>query len=225
MLKASNYLLLRRIGLAVMIFLSICISMYAFAFQLQLIGDPSFHVRFDQVPIQAAMHVLGGGTVLLIGGFQFSTSLRRNRPQLHRLLGRTYLLLVLVGGIGGLMLAPSSAGGLVAHYGFGLLAVLWLFSGWQAYACIRRGDVRSHQAWMMRNFALTFGAVMLRVYLGMFTAAGISFEDSYPVTAWISWVPNLILIEWYLALKARPPRSQADFRDPPMMRRAEPIAD
>ncbi len=53
---------------------------------------------------------------------------------------------------------------------------------------------------MLRNFALTFAAVTLRIYLNVFAAIGVDFSESYPVVAWLAWVPNLILIEWYLAL-------------------------
>jgi hypothetical protein len=50
------------------------------------------------------------------------------------------------------------------------------------------------------DFSLTFAAVTLRVYLGMFAALDVAFDDAYQSVAWISWVPNLILIEWYLIL-------------------------
>ena len=148
------------------------------------------------------MHVIGGGIVLLAGGFQFWQGLRLRLPRVHRWTGRVYLSFVLIGGIGGLILAPNSDGGLVANFGFGTLAVLWLFSGYQAYVSIRRGDIAAHRAWMMRNYAMAFGAVTLRIYLGMFQIWDVPFDEAYPVTAWISWVPNLIMIEWYLALRA-----------------------
>lgn len=187
-------------AIGLMIFLSIAIALHAFAFQLRVSGDPAFHLRFDTMPVSSTMHVIGGGIVLLLGGFQFVGAIRRRYPLAHRNMGRVYLVFVLVGGTGGLLLAPFSDGGIVAHFGFGILAILWLFSGWQAYAAIRRGDVATHRAWMLRNFAMTFGAVTLRLYLGIFTAMDIPFSESYPTVAWISWVPNLILIEWYLAL-------------------------
>ena len=84
--------------------------------------------------------------------------------------------------------------------GFGMLAVVYLFSGAVAFKAIRQGDVATHKEWMMRNFSLAFGAVTLRIYLGFFAVAGVPFHESYPVVAWIAWVPNLILVEWYLAL-------------------------
>ena len=185
--------------LGLMILTSVMIGLYALSFQARMSGAPSFHLRFDQMPVFTTMHVLGGAVVLLVGGFQFVAGLRRKFPLVHRWMGRLYLSFVLIGGIGGLVMAPVSDGGLVAHFGFGTLAVFWLFSGWQAYAAIRRGDVKAHQAWMMRNFAMAFGAVTLRIYLGLFTALEVPFSESYPVVAWISWVPNLVLVDWYLA--------------------------
>ena len=185
----SNWL--SRISLWLMILSSVAIGLYAFAFQAGMQGDPDTHARFAEWPV-------------------FWSKLRRDHINIHRWLGRIYLAFVLVGGVGGLVLSPNSDGGLVAHFGFGMLAVLWLFSGWQAYASIRRGDIASHKAWMMRNFSMTFGAVMLRVYLGLFAVAGVDFVDSYPTVAWIAWVPNLILVEWYLAFKSAKQKPQGN---------------
>lgn len=180
---------------------SIAIGLYALSFQLRLTGSPDFHARFDEMPIASTLHVVSGGIVLLVGAIQFWRQLRANYPSLHRWLGRIYLAFVLLGGIGGLIMAPVSEGGVVAHFGFGLLAVLWLFSGARAYLAIRAGQVKIHQEWMLRNFAMAFAAVTLRIYLGLFALAGVPFEASYPTVAWISWVPNLLLVEWWLTLQ------------------------
>ena len=56
---------------------------------------------------------------------------------------------------------------------------------------------------MMRNYALTFAAVTLRMELGLIGALGYEFEVAYPVVAWLAWVPNLVLVEWWL-LARRP---------------------
>ena len=189
------------IGLTIMTLMSIAIGLYAFGFQARLTGDPTFHLRFDSMPLASTMHVVGGGLVLLTGALQFWRGLRMKMPVLHRWLGRIYLTFVLLGGIGGLMLAPVSDGGVVAHFGFGMLAVLWLFSGGRAYQAIRAGNIQVHREWMMRNFAMAFGAVTLRIYLGLFAAAGVDFPEAYPAVAWLAWVPNLLVVEWWLTLR------------------------
>jgi uncharacterized membrane protein len=183
---------------------SILIAGHAFLFQAGLSGGADFQARFAEVPLFAAFHVLGSGLALLIGGFQFLPGIRARRIYLHRWLGRVYLIAVLLGGIGGLILSARADGGLAGQAGFFLLAVVWLVSGWQAYAAIRRGDVQAHRIWMIRNFALTFAAVTLRIYLGVATGAlGIAFEAFYPLVAWLCWVPNLVVAEWLIIASPR----------------------
>jgi uncharacterized membrane protein len=194
------------LAVAALILLSIPIGLYAFGFQFAGIGDPAFQARFATSPVMAAFHVIGGGFALLAGGFQFSTRLRRRAPTLHRWLGRFYLVVVLFGAIGGAALATMATGGLVARIGFFLLAVLWLWSGTAAYLAIRAGNVDAHRRWMVRNFALTFAAVTLRIELPMLSLIfAAPFEAAYPVVAWLAWVPNLVVAEWIVL--ARRPRA------------------
>jgi uncharacterized membrane protein len=187
----------------VMIVMSVPVAIYAFGFQLRMAGDPEFWARFDTQPLLSGMHVLGAGLALLIGGFQFSGRIRQKFINLHRWLGRTYLSAALVGGIGGFAIALNADGGLVAKFGFAMLAVVWLYSSGQAYTAIRAKDIATHREWMMRSFALAFAAVTLRIYLGVLQALGFSFSEAYPVTAWLSWVPNLLLVEWWLLKPSR----------------------
>lgn len=65
---------------------------------------------------------------------------------------------------------------------------------------------------MMRNFTMAFGAVTLRIYLGIFSASGVPFQESYPVVAWLSWVPNLLIVEWVL-LRTGMDRTKAQTND------------
>jgi hypothetical protein len=61
---------------------------------------------------------------------------------------------------------------------------------------------------MMRNFALAFAAVTLRICLGASVAVGLPFETSYRWIAWISWIPNLVLAE--LLIRNRAGRGSAN---------------
>lgn len=70
---------------------------------------------------------------------------------------------------------------------------------------MRRGDIATHRQWMMRNFALTFAAVTLHIYLNILTGPlEISFAEAYASVAWISWVPNLLIVEWFLLRRELP---------------------
>ena len=198
----------KQYGLIAVILLAVPVGLYAYLFQAGMTGDPAFQVRFAEVPLFAAFHVLGGGTILIIGGFQFIAAIRARRIAVHRWIGRVYLSGVLIGGVGGFVLAFGAAGGPVARVGFGLLAIVWLTSGTLAYRAVRGGDLSRHRLWVTRNYALAFAAVMLRVQLPILQGGfGLDFESAYAIVAWASWVPNLILVDWWL-------RAPAD-TDPP----------
>lgn len=179
--------------------LSIPVAIYGLAFTFAPALNPDFHARLATLGWYGPAHFLGGGIALLIGGFQFVAPLRARYPGVHRWIGRIYLGAVLVGGIGGIGIATIAHGGKAAQVGFGLLAVLWLYSGARAWAAIRAGDIAMHRRWMIRNFALTFGAVTLRIELGLFTGVlGWPFDEAYVAVAWLAWVGNLVVAEWWL---------------------------
>jgi len=141
-------------------------------------------------------HVFASAVALALGPFQFATRLRAARPALHRWSGRIYLGIgVLLGGLAGLLVAFDAFGGLIARFGFACLAVAWLFTGIKAYLANRAGDIASHRRWMVRNFALTFAAVTLRLWLPGLVASGVTMEVAYPVIAWLCWVPNVVVAE------------------------------
>ena len=145
------------------------------------------------------LHATCSVIALIVGPFQFLPGLRARQPSLHRWLGYFYLAVgVGIGGVSGLLLAFTAYGGLVSGAGFALLAGLWLFTGVHAILSAKQRDFELHRIWMMRNYALTFAGVTIRIYLGLFFASGLKFEEFYPTLAWLCWVPNLIFVEWWL---------------------------
>lgn len=140
-------------------------------------------------------HVAGGMVALALGPFQFIAAIRRRWPRVHRILGRSYLTGIAVGGIAGLWMARLAYGGTIGQAGFATLAVLWLATSAMALSRIRAGDVQGHRAWMVRSFALTFAAVTLRLYLPIPMILGVDFEVAYAAIAWACWVPNLLVAE------------------------------
>jgi hypothetical protein len=92
-------------------------------------------------------------------------------------------------------MALRAFGDPVSQSGFAVLAVLWVCSGLAAYLAVRASDVASHRRWMIRNFALIFAAVTLRICLPGSMALGLEFELVYPVIAWLCCVPNLVVAE------------------------------
>lgn len=189
------------VGNGLLYLLALGVAGYAvFAYSFLPLGSlvhPDMKANFLAHPAGIYAHAFASVFALALGPFQFSTHLRQKRINVHRWLGRAYLGVgVLVGGLSGLYMAQFAYGGYVAKLGFATLALLWLYSGLRAYRAIRRGAIAEHSKWMIRNYSLTFAAVMLRLYLPSSMAAGVEFSLAYPIIAWLCWVPNLAFAEW-----------------------------
>ncbi|MGB3299495.1 MAG: DUF2306 domain-containing protein [Phormidesmis sp.] len=157
-------------------------------------------------------HVIGAMLAIAIGPFQFlPTSINRRYRKLHRWLGKTYMVGVLLGGLGGLYMSFLAYGGFPAKVGFAMLAVAWLFSGYMAYRHIKDREIQLHRQWMIRNYALTFSGATLRLWLAVFGLVGVEFVESYILVAWLCWVPNLIVSEWMISQIRDKEHSSTDF--------------
>jgi uncharacterized membrane protein len=194
---------MRWIGAVLLYALSILVCATAWYLYTALpIGDavpPALGRVFRENRVAVTLHVFCASVALLLGQLQFSHTLRRRAPRMHRWIGRVYLGVgVLIGGSAGLFLAPQSGGGPVARAGFLGIALVWLVTGAVAYRTIRRGDIAAHRRWMTRNFSVTLGAVTLRLYLGAGQLLHVPFETVYPIAAWLSWTLNLLVAEWWL---------------------------
>jgi len=199
----------KRIIYGLLVFFAVAISGYAFSYlALGLeVGFPSMkpeEVR-NSLLWQSFfyLHIIFGGLALLVGVFQFSGRLRQ-KVTLHRTLGATYLAGVVLGGGAGFALSLFAEGGIVAKTGFNLLAITWLFTSWKAYDSIKKRDIDSHQAWMIRSYAACCAAITLRLVLPFETAVlRMDFTTSYQIVAWLCWVPNMLWAEWFLQRKER----------------------
>ena len=160
-----------------------------------------------------AVHATLAATALLLGPVQFLPRLRARAPQVHRWIGRAYVFGCLGAAGPGLILAMGSDAGPVAQSGFATLAVLWFVVTARALQLAMAGRIAEHRRWMVRSFAMTFGAVMLRLYLPIAPMLGFSFLDGYRAASWLSWVLNLMAAELYLNrawVSARLRRQPAD---------------
>ncbi len=195
---------MRRSWWVTVVVLSSAVAAYAAAVLiLPHFGPPFVAELRTRFALPLAMHLAGGSLALAVGAWQLHTQLRTRHPSMHRWLGRVYVIAVLVGGLGAVMLAPGSQEGIVTHWGFGLLAVAWLGTTVEAYRAIRRRDLASHRRWMLRSYALTLAAVTLRIYLPLSQVLGLPFGPSYQVIAWLCWVPNLLLVERFVVARPR----------------------
>lgn len=145
-------------------------------------------------------HALFASIALAIGVPQMSHKFREKYPKLNLTFRKIYFISVIIASITGFMLAFTSQGGLVNTFGFGILAVIWFYSCIRAILADRSNDMPAFRLWMVRNYTLTFAAVTLRIYLGLFfaTLGYDQFDNFYPTLGFLCWVPNIVVSEWFL---------------------------
>lgn len=178
-------------------FLSIGVGIYAYV-SVPMGGSPAPPVLANLFARPwLALHAALAGTALIIGPFQFLKAVRARRT-LHRTLGKVYVVSCIISGSAGFLMAFGNTSGPVAGFGFGTLAVVWVYSTAQAWRMAQARRFDEHRRWMIRSFALTFGAVTLRIYIPLSQVMGIDFAEAYQAIAWLAWVPNLMLAEVFL---------------------------
>ena len=160
-------------------------------------------------PFWLPVHATFAAIALLLVPFQFWTTPAGGRRRWHKLAGRAYVIACLLAAPAGLVLAFGATTGPVSTAGFGTLAVVWFTAnalGWRAAV---QGRFADHRRWMIRSFAMTFGAVTLRLYLPIGPLLGIGFDDAYRAISFLAWVPNLIVAEWLMRTWLSRPRFPA----------------
>jgi uncharacterized membrane protein len=186
-----------------MLAMALLVAHEAFRYLLSGRFDGLFHQRYLAVYPVVLAHGLASLAALALGPTQFWPWLRRREPRLHRDAGKMYLLCVGVGGATGLVMGARALGGLPAKLAFCTFAVLWLATAALAWRAAGRRRFGEHRAWMVRNYALTFAAVVLRVSLHSLQDAGFTLEEVYPYLGWLSWGASLMAAEALLRLDRR----------------------
>lgn len=119
------------------------------AYRLQVIAD-----RHLLIP-----HTLAGMAALLIGPLQFSSRFRQRHLNVHRILGRIYVISVFVGSFTGIALAAGRPG----LPGTSMQAAAWMVCTTAAFVTARNRQIVVHRQWMARSYAVTFTFVSSRV--------------------------------------------------------------
>ncbi|RYY92697.1 MAG: DUF2306 domain-containing protein [Chitinophagaceae bacterium] len=146
------------------------------------------------------LHVFTAILALPAGFTQFSKSLRRRHPRLHRRLGKFYVGSILFAGApSGLFIGFFANGGVWSRLAFCLLAIAWTATTALAWQTARAGNFAAHRAWMYRSFALTLSALTLRGWKWLLVALFHPHPmEVYRLVAWLGWTVNWAVAEYLI---------------------------
>ena len=105
-------------------------------------------------------HVYSSIIIITLGLTQFSTTIRNQFPFIHKINGKTYILLILlVASPSGLIMSYHANGGLISKVSFTILSILWFLFTLNAYKNIKKRNFEKHKNFMIRSYALTLSAI------------------------------------------------------------------
>ena len=155
-------------------------------------------------------HIFLGSVALLAACLQVWPWLRRSHLAVHRWSGRIYVAAALSASICVMIISPMGLDGANQRVANTMLALLWFGTTLAGFRAIRQRRYADHRQWMLRSVALAFSIVAFRVW--MFIAFAVFVPEIYAgaevdpaalnqaigVTSWVSWVVNLLVVEWWL---------------------------
>lgn len=148
------------------------------------------------------VHIVTACVVMITGLIGFSTRILQKHRKFHRLNGQLYMVSVLLSALSALYLVKDATGGRIVELSFVVLELLWIFTTVQAYRTIRRRDVKAHQNWMVRSYALSFSNTVIHLLtLVLNTCFHVEYTLSYTLSVWLSWMITLTIAEVWVRLQ------------------------
>ncbi len=185
---------------------------------VQLAGGPAVRPadeRFVEMPVALVVHIVGAGVFALLGALQLAPRFRRRHRTWHRRSGRAVAAAGLAVAVSAVWLTlfyerqPGTGELLfVLRLIFAPALATTLLLGARA---VRRGDIDSHRAWMLRSYALGLGAGTQVFTEGIAQAVVGTGELRLDLAKGSAWLVNLAFAEWAIRRPAtRPGRRPSD---------------
>ena len=142
-------------------------------------------------------HVYSSIIIITLGLTQFSKTIRNRFPVIHKINGKTYILLILlVASPSGLIMSYHANGGLISKVSFIILSVLWFLFTLNAYKSTKKRNFEKHKNFMIRSYALTLSAISLRLFkYGIVSIFELPPMDTYKIVSILGWTINLGIAE------------------------------
>jgi hypothetical protein len=147
------------------------------------------------------VHVILGGIALLIGWVGFIDKIRTKYLTFHKIAGRIYVFCFLITGLTSILVSYHAEGGLVSQSGFMGIGIMAVFTTLKGFSAIVNKEIVAHQAWMRYSYACCLASVTLRLWNIVLGPVIHDFILSYQIVAWLSWIPNLLFVKFYLNKK------------------------
>ena len=125
----------------------------------------------------------------------------------HRILGRIYLIAISAGTFASTVLAWTSSYEIGFSWALSLqvLGLVWLASALMAYVSVMQKRIVQHKEWMTRSYVITFAFVLFRFFNELPIAKTLmpEFTERGPTLVWLSWTLPLFIAEMVISWKKK----------------------
>jgi uncharacterized membrane protein len=196
-----NLLIMLIFGYLCGLMIQICVDYFPWSDQTNFLVLKQDVVQTQPWRFAFQVHVITSSLVLLAGFTQFSQTIRKKTPRVHRFAGWLYIIATLGLALpSGFILALSANGGVSTQICFVILGILWGISTVLALYAAFQKQLIQHRNWMIRSFALALSALSLRTWkLALYELQPywdwLSPLHIYQLEAWLGWTINLLIAE------------------------------
>lgn len=163
-------------------------------------SEGTIEYGYARQPVLAFLHILPGILFILLGVFQFIKSFRNRFINLHRFIGRVYLLLGLIIGVTAITMGFwVRFGGIIETSAVTIFGVFFLFALLNAYRHIMSKQYDLHREWMIRAYSIGLAVATMRPVIGLlFAFTDIPFSDFFGYTFWFAFIVHSTVAEIWI---------------------------
>jgi uncharacterized membrane protein len=195
----QNSKIMKKIVWAILVLLALLVGFIPITYLINGVSEGYLELKSKEILTSKPWwvflytHIISGGIAILIGWIQFSKKLLQNRLNLHRNIGKVYIISAIICSISGFYVGIFATGSWVAKLGFMTVACLYFYVSFKGYLSIRKLQISEHQKYMTYSYALCLSAVSLRLAVPLSYLLGFDYIVAYTFIAWFAWIPNLMI--------------------------------
>ena len=144
------------------------------------------------------IHVVTGLIATLTGWTQFIPQFRIKYMKVHRLVGKVYIICILIASFTAFFLAYYSPGmNLSGRISFFVVPFIWSITVIFAYLAVIKKRIIQHQEWMIRSYVVTFFFTIFVIITKYFPyeTLNVTYLDIMALVTWFSWSVPLFIAE------------------------------
>lgn len=190
-------ILTNKISLVLIAIIAIAFGIYPFVFYFNNIDFGIIQYKDNALlsnsfwKLNFHIHIVFGAIALSTGWMQFIPKFRDKRINIHRIIGKIYIVSALISAFAGICISFYVTGGIIPFMGFILLGVIWFYTTFMGFFYVKSEEIVLHQKMMIYSYAACFSGVTLRIWLPLLLIIINEFYTAYAIVAWLCWLPNL----------------------------------